>query len=184
MKITIPRYVKNICAACGYDNFYTIATIEESDLDYFKQELIEGKVFKHFDGKLSEDDVLSDCAYPAKDFEFSRGHQKLILAVVKYVKETMETSGVDGFDSPKKPEKATKKSKQNKSSGEPKRQKVSSDRTDLVQTTVVTEEHLLADIQKHELELYRKAKSTLEGLLPLLYKKVYTCILTLVDISY
>lgn len=97
MCISIPSYIKYILEYCGYNNFHAIATIEESDLEYFKNEVREGKVTNFFEGKIGTRDTLEGSSKSVENFEFSRGHQKLLMAIVKLVKENLDEKGVESF---------------------------------------------------------------------------------------
>lgn len=73
MNVVVPPYLKSILKSCGYDNCYAIATIVNADLDYFTDEMKKGNI------------------------EFSRGHSRLLEAIVKIVKGTLETGGCGSF---------------------------------------------------------------------------------------
>lgn len=39
LKDPVPAYIKNILKCCGYNNGISIATIEDTDIKYFEQEV-------------------------------------------------------------------------------------------------------------------------------------------------
>lgn len=94
MKLNIPPPMKKVLIACGYDNCYTIGTIDEADINYFTDEIRKGKVSNLFD---NEKQTL-------ENFEFNRGQKKLFIAIANIVKKTLEEDGIDGFSlkSPKR----------------------------------------------------------------------------------
>lgn len=97
LRVVVPPYIKYILTSCGYDNCYTIATINEADLEYFARELREGRVMKFYHGKVDAKEIMEGCTVPVEDFVFNRGHQKLLMAIVKLVNEILEVDGVEGF---------------------------------------------------------------------------------------
>lgn len=103
---------------CGFDNCYTIATIEENDLEYFQGEILKGNLTKFFKNKTSDgfllENVLEGSNKSEKEFEFRRGHQKLIISIAKLVKENLDKNGIDGFGFTKRYAE-TSKAKQNDS---------------------------------------------------------------------
>lgn len=103
MKVKVPAYIKHILEHCGYDNCYSIATIEEEDFDYLKNEVLKGTI--------CAEKVFEGSSKSIEDFEFSRGHQKLLIVVVKFVKAILDASGVDGFSMPKIKNKQEKNAK-------------------------------------------------------------------------
>lgn len=44
--------------------------------------------------------ALTEFVGTLEDFEFTRGHRRLLMVVAKFVKTTVDTSGVDGFPLP------------------------------------------------------------------------------------
>lgn len=101
----IPTYIKNVLKYCGYENCYTISTIEESDLEYIQTEVRKGDITKFFEENRSEassegislDKILEGWRRPVEEFEFSRGHQKFIMLIANLVKENLNKNGVNGF---------------------------------------------------------------------------------------
>lgn len=88
MRIKIPLVIKHILELCGYDNCYSIATIEDRDIDYIANEVRKGK--------LGAEMVLKESVETIKNFEFTRGHRKLIMAIAKFVKTILDSSGANG----------------------------------------------------------------------------------------
>lgn len=97
MNVVVPAYMKNILICCGYDNCHAIATIEDDDLEYFADEVKKGSVNNFYQGKISVAAIMEGCSASVENFVFSRGHIKLLKAVVITVKNTLDTHGVDGF---------------------------------------------------------------------------------------
>lgn len=97
MNIFVPVYIKNILKCCGYDNCHTISTIVDADIEYFTDEVRKGSVNKFYHGKISEAAIMEGCATSVENFVFSRGHIKLLQAIVKIVKDTLEVHGAGGF---------------------------------------------------------------------------------------
>lgn len=89
----IPAYIKNVLKYCGYEDCHTIATIEENDLEYFTTEVRKGGITNFFTGS----EALQGSNKSEENFEFCRGHQKLLMAIVKFVKENLNENGVDAF---------------------------------------------------------------------------------------
>lgn len=89
MKMKIPSHIKHILKYCGFENCHTISTIEENDIEYFENEVRKGEITIVLNETTSE------------NFEFSRGHKKLIMAITKLVNEKLNERGVDGFSMPK-----------------------------------------------------------------------------------
>lgn len=97
MKIVIPPYIKNILVCCGYDTSHVIATIGDTDIEYFVDQVRKGKVRKFFHDKINPQDVMAGCSSSIENFEFVRGHLQLLKAIVKTVRDTIEVHGVSGF---------------------------------------------------------------------------------------
>lgn len=99
MNVVVPTYMKNILKFCGYDNCHSIATIADADVDYCTDEVRKGRVNSFYDGKISAEAVMEGCTCTAavENFVFSRGHVRLLQAIVKIVKNTLEIHGVDSF---------------------------------------------------------------------------------------
>lgn len=102
MNVTIPTYLKNVLNCCGYDNCHSIATIVNGDIEYFADEIKKGSGSNGFKDKLPSgngtDELMEGCidnieASPS----LSRGHIKLLLAIVQVVKNTLETEGSGSF---------------------------------------------------------------------------------------
>lgn len=94
MNISIPVYIKHILTYCGYDNCYSIATIVDEDIKYFTDEATKGS-FCLDKICIAEGSATSANAYT--NIMFSRGHIKLLQAIVRVVKETLECDGADSF---------------------------------------------------------------------------------------
>lgn len=83
---------------CGFDNCYTISTIEENDIEYFEGQVRKGALAKFFEN--NSEDLNNVLEGSVELFEFSRGHQKLIMTIAKTVKEKFDKNGIDGFGFP------------------------------------------------------------------------------------
>lgn len=85
----VPAYFKNILKACGYDNVITIASIEEKDVQYFEEEVKNGKVAKYYEesGTIK---ILDGSTKTETNFEFTRGHKKLLLFISDYLKNYLK----------------------------------------------------------------------------------------------
>lgn len=97
LKISIPSYIKNVLTYCGFDNVHTISTIEESDLEYIATKVRKGGVIHYFSNELGIENALLGSNKSERNFEFSRGHRKLLLVIVELVKQNLNENGVDGF---------------------------------------------------------------------------------------
>lgn len=112
LNISIPLYIKNVLSYCGYDNFHTISSFEENDLEYLTTEVRKGGIVKYFHNEYGRKNALQGSTKTEQNFEFSRGHQKLILAIVNLVKKNLNENGVDAFlVKIPKPKKTWKKNK-------------------------------------------------------------------------
>lgn len=188
--IPIPTYIKNILKCCGFENCYSISTIEENDIAYFEQQVRKGALTKFIEGSISEnlspDNVLEGYVERSgEEFEFSRGHQKLIITIARTVKENLEKNGIDGFELSKGyPLKARKNYSTCKLSDEPyKRRKNSSvelgtDST-LLEPDVepsFEDSELSADeiVTIHRNKLVKQAVVSLKKITPAMYKEVST----------
>ncbi|KAJ6642635.1 hypothetical protein Bhyg_07588, partial [Pseudolycoriella hygida] len=102
MKITIPKYIKFILMYCGYNNCHTISTIDQADLNYIVAEVRQGNVTNFYDG-LGISDAMEGSIESARNFEFIRGHERLLMAIVNFVKQQLCDHGADIFlvDTPK-----------------------------------------------------------------------------------
>lgn len=164
MKVAIPSYMKYILEYCGYDNCHTIATIEENDLEYFKNEVKEGKVTNFFEAKIGPKNVLEGSSKSVDDFEFSRGHQKLLMAVVKLVKENLNENGVDSFSQelPSESIIPTKRKIENKVDKKiySKKQKCSTNKLTSIENARLIESSSTATLGNSDIEL-QKHRSTL-----------------------
>lgn len=97
LKMSIPMYIKSVLKYCGYENCHTIATIEEKDFEYFTTEVRKGGIVSFFSNEIGTENALQGTNTCEENFEFSRGHQKLLLRIVKLVKENLNENGVDAF---------------------------------------------------------------------------------------
>lgn len=171
---------------CGYENCYTISTLEEIDLDHFQTEVRKGNMAKFLEDNLSEGivqkDALEGSTKSVEEFEFSRGHQKLIMAIAKLVKENLNENGVDGFA-----ETSTEKKKKSASNMSPrKRQKYSAGKQVMKSNLrkpetmnlgensyrLSCDENNVAVHDAHRTVLVTKALASLINLTPKMYEKV------------
>lgn len=111
LKVPIHPYIKNVLKFSGYDNCYAISTIEESDLEHIQTEIRKGddilKFFEENSSALSPESILPIISLKTvlegsnkktfEEFEFSLGHQKLIMCIAKLVRENLDKNGVNGF---------------------------------------------------------------------------------------
>lgn len=97
MDVVVPAYIKNILKCCGYDNCHTLATIKDSDIEYFADEVRKGKITNFYHDKISSEAIMEGCMSTVENFVFSRGHIQLLKAIVKMVTDTLDVHGVDGF---------------------------------------------------------------------------------------
>lgn len=198
MKILIPKYIKCILTYCGYNDCHTIATIEETDLGYFINEVRQGKVTNFF-RKLGINNALEGSTKSAENFEFSRGHQKLLMIVVGLVKQNLNDYGADIFTAElTKMNKNTRKNK-TKDSTKDYLPRTTNGRTNkpmketkLTMPTIITLDRaevsqndlflkpyqkicvLHEDIIKHQTTLLTKAVSSLSIHTPKMYQEVST----------
>lgn len=102
MKITVPKYMKFILMYCGYNNCHTISAIKQTDLNYFVTEVRQGNVTNFYSG-LGINDAMEGSRESAENFEFIRGHEKLLMVIVNFVKQHLCDYGANIFliDSPK-----------------------------------------------------------------------------------
>lgn len=94
---------------CGYNNGITIAAIGDEDIQYMENEVRNGNVTKYF-ANIAEEKVLEDCTKSAKDFTFTMGHKKWLMAIVNFLKMYIEENGPDSLIVGKALERAPKKS--------------------------------------------------------------------------
>lgn len=180
---------------CGYNNCHTIAAIKPTDLKYFVNEVRRGNVTSFF-RKLGIKDAMEGSAESAEDFEFIRGHEKLLMAVVNFVKEQLNSYGADVFltDTSKlkskvrkhKPTNSTSKTNKEPING----MKLSNDEPTTVSTTAKLEYNAVykykdqkyhqkiwfvhEDIIRHQTTLLTKIVSSLCIHTPKLYQEVST----------
>lgn len=109
LKISVPSSIKNVLSYCGYDNFYTISAIDEDDLEYMAAQVKKGGITKYFSEQMSLKNALKGSPFSEKNFEFSRGHQKLLMRIVKLVRTTLSEKGVEGFTEAKEIKKLVQK---------------------------------------------------------------------------
>lgn len=143
----------------------------------------KGNLTKFFDKKTPEGlNVLDGSTKSAEDFEFSRGHQKLIISITNLVKQTLDENGLDGFAETSK-SKAKKKKSANTWSDVPRKlrknssevaSEVSSNlqRPDVESNAVNIVINSNQEIFAHQSTLVKKALKSLQVLTPLMYKKV------------
>lgn len=89
--------MKNVLTYCGFDNVHTISEINENDLEYCTTVVRKGGIINYFSNEVGSENALQGSHKSEANFEFSRGHQKLIMAIVKLVKQNLNENGVDAF---------------------------------------------------------------------------------------
>lgn len=95
LKTPIPTYFKYVLKYCGFENIVSIATIVEDDINYFVEEVRKGNVTNYYQSKWGQVDVLEGSTKNAEDFNFSRGHRKLLMYIVSFLKKRLEDHGAD-----------------------------------------------------------------------------------------
>lgn len=100
MKIRIPPFIKHVLRYCGYDNYHSISTIEETDFEYFEEQVKKGGIAEFFVGEIAADEILKGSTKTMENFEIIRGHRKLLMAAVTIVKDTLEKNGYANFYAP------------------------------------------------------------------------------------
>lgn len=94
MKMPIPSCIKYLLKYSGFENCHTISKIEEIDLKLIENDVRKASQKDDFPNGFG---VLDFSIKLSENFEFSRGHQKLILAIAKLVKQKLNEGGVDAF---------------------------------------------------------------------------------------
>lgn len=166
MKTKIPTYIKNVLWCCGYDSYFTISSMDESDIEYFETEVRKGNFNKKFESLFEHDEnpsnMLEGSVKSLDDFEITRGHRKLILAVSKFVEETLKQKGIDAFFEPSKPNKK-KHSSTNRIAAPMKKQKIYEPGQEPGDEN---------DLEHHRKTLIEKAMAVAINVTPDLYKNV------------
>lgn len=85
MKCTVPPYFENVLRACGFENGFAIASIEDEDVKYFEEEVRNGNVSKYFQ-REKEINILDGSTKTEANFEFTRGHKKFLLYIRDFLK--------------------------------------------------------------------------------------------------
>lgn len=98
---TVPAYFKNILKACGYENAITIASIEEEDVQYFEEEVRNGKVSKYYEG-MGAINILDGSTKTEANFEFTRGHKKFLIFISNFLKKYSKENASDSVKLPLK----------------------------------------------------------------------------------
>lgn len=93
----MPPYFKYVLKCCGYNNGYSISTIDDDDIKHFIDEVRNGNVSNFFQPKLKEEDVLEGSSKTKDNFEFSRGHLKFLKSIVKFLEKHIAENGTDSF---------------------------------------------------------------------------------------
>lgn len=96
---------------CGFNNGITISQIGDVDIQDFVEQVQNGKVTKYFKPIIGDKDVLEGSTQTEKDFEFSRGHLKLLMTVVEFLKHFIQENGLESIIEEVEPTSQTKKSK-------------------------------------------------------------------------
>ncbi len=173
---------------CGFDNCYSISTIEGNDIAYFESQVRKGAVANFFRNNTSEDflldNVLEGCVErPVEEFEFSRGHQKLIMTIATTVKENLDKNGIDGFEMSKGyPFKARKISSTLSDKPHKRRKNLSmelgidSNLCDSDVESIFDDSELSCGeiVTIHRNKLIKKAVASLKAITPAMYKEVST----------
>lgn len=172
---------------CGFDNCYSVSTIVENDIKYFEDQVRKGALAKFFEDQISLDNVLegsTEETVSVEEFQFSRGHQKLITIIAKTVKDNLDKHGIDGF-CPTEPSKFKKKISTCKLSDAPcKRQKNSlakvmedSNLWEPDVDPIFEDSGLYADEMAtiHRNKLVKQAVASLKSVTPAMFKEVCTC---------
>lgn len=69
MRVEILPFMKYVLKFCGYDDCYSISTIEEKDFAYFESEVRKGGIIEFYDGKISEKDLMTGSPRSIENFE-------------------------------------------------------------------------------------------------------------------
>lgn len=96
IKTPIPSYFKYVLKACGFNNGLTIASIDDEDIQYFEQEIRNGNVsayYKNAHGLEVLDGYTLSSTKSTTNFEFTRGHIKLLLYIRDFIKKWLEENG-------------------------------------------------------------------------------------------
>lgn len=96
LEAPVPTYFKHVLKACGFDNGLTISLIDKDDLEYFEQQVRNGKVSKYFAG-IDNLHILEGSTKTKEDFEFPRGHKKFLIAIRDFLKKCLEENGPESF---------------------------------------------------------------------------------------
>lgn len=101
MKMPIPSFIKSFLRYSGFENCHTISKIEEIDLEFIENYVRKASLKDDFANGFDVSDFPVDLS---ENFQFSRGHKKLILAIAKLVKQKLNEDGVYAFsmEKPKK----------------------------------------------------------------------------------
>lgn len=89
----VPIYFKYILKYCGFSNGISIASIEDDDIQHFISEVKNGNVTKYFKQIIGEVDILDGSMRRVENFEFSRGHLKFLMSIVKFLRKYIEDNG-------------------------------------------------------------------------------------------
>lgn len=93
----MPAYFKYILKYCGFENGISIAKIDDNDIPYFIQEVKNENVSNYFQPLIGNQNVLEGSNKTTENFEFSRGHLKYLMYIVRFLKNYVDENGVDCF---------------------------------------------------------------------------------------
>lgn len=99
MKMAIPSFIKSFLRYSGFENCHTISEIEEFDLEFIENYVRKASQKDDFKNGIDMSDFPLELS---ENFKFSRGHQKLILAIAKLVKQKLNEDGVYAFSQTEK----------------------------------------------------------------------------------
>lgn len=99
MKVSVPNYIKNVLNYCGYDSVQSLSTVEVTDIQYMAEQVRKGGITDYFANEFGKENALQGSSHSEENFDFCRGHLKLLLAIVKLVKQTLTEEGIKGFAS-------------------------------------------------------------------------------------
>lgn len=66
-------------------------------MEYVRSEVRKGGITNYFSNEIGIENCLHGSNKSEQNFEFSRGHRKLLMVIVKLVKQNFDENGLDAF---------------------------------------------------------------------------------------
>lgn len=92
----VPIYVQNVLALNGYDNALSISTVTSGDIEYM-QNYARDEMHKRIPKNSDLKNYYGYFWETPKEFQFLRGHIKLLEKIVELINTTTASKGPDVF---------------------------------------------------------------------------------------